>query len=281
MPELSSSNALRLGFTMEDVKSEIESMLKAKHWSSKGMDLAPTLVYIPHYVFHYSAFSEDDVSEGGDGGEDEIEEGEIVSKKGGKASKAVVSDIQHGTYSIDAASGELETDLGEYFETADLGPFEEPGEEASFERDTQKPKLSFKEAERLAQLKTAKELGVPKNNVEVSSMRLVYFPIWRVSVSVAKGEFDVDFSGVDGEVLSDEDIPERDKGHGELAGEAVSELSSPNKWVENFGNLVRDIYESEQLRAVGKFFLHDKVGRIILLLFVLALVLVFLGWIRF
>lgn len=277
MAELSASNALLVEFTVEDVKSAVTDLLKSKQWSTKTMDLSPTLVYIPHYVFHYAAYNEESAD-----GESDLDEEEETESKGKKnsPSKSLVTDISHGTYSIDAASGELETDLGEYFEDADFGPFAESGEDDAFEREVQKPKLSIKEAERLAQLKTAKELSIPKNNVEITSTRLVYFPLWRVSVAIPAGSFDLDFSAVDGELVSEDEIPERYKGKGELATETVNELTNPSKWVEYVGNLLRDIYESEQLRGVGKFFLYDKNGRIILILFFLVLVLIYLGFIR-
>lgn len=251
------NNSMEVGFTEEDVITEIKSLLKSKQW---GKINPPEMVlnYVPYFVFRYVAYNEEQDEE---------------SKK-----PPIVTDANHGIFVLDALSGELEIELSDNFENPTLVPFRQATEDSDFSVNVQKPSLSHKEAEKVALLKTAKQLELPKKNVEISSMRLVYVPVWNVNVSIPDGDFELDYSGVDGELLSEDTIPERIKEKGEVANEAISELTDPRNWGTYAQNLIRDIYESEHLRNVGKFLLHDSKGRIILTIILLYLVLRLLGF---
>lgn len=251
------SNALELGFSAEEVLDEIKSLLKSKHWSKTDKPEL-TLSYIPYYVFRYVSYTEESDEE---------------SKK-----PAVVTETNQGTFVLDGITGELETEFSDNLQNPTLVPFEKSTEESEFDIDIEKPKVSNKEAEKIALLQTAKNLGLPKKNVEITSLKLVYVPVWIASVSIPEGDFELEYSGVDGELLSEDTIPEREKARGELAGEAVGELTSPSKWGEYFSNLVKDIYESEHLRSIGKFLIHDTRGRIILTIIIVYLILRLLGF---
>ncbi len=253
MRAVSVNQALAVGFSLEDLKGEIKSMLSERHW--RKFDLADTvLLYTPHYVFRFITYTEQAPEKGRD---------------------KIVSETRQGCLALNALTGELSDDeaFAQTLATTKLAPFFELQGKEEFEVDIQKPVLTSRAAEKTSRLKTAEFAQVPQKNVEVFDLRLVYLPSWTVSISLPDGDFELEYSAVDGTVLSEDEIPERTKGKTELAGETLSELTVPAKWLEYASGIAKDIYESVHLRAIGKFFVHDNRGRAIFVIIIILIII--------
>ncbi|MDD5147869.1 MAG: hypothetical protein PHH08_00210 [Candidatus ainarchaeum sp.] len=191
-----------LSFGLEEAKNLVAEALKKKNWHEfKQSDL--TLSYVPYYIFFYDAFFEEKKEDG----------------------ERKISETQRGRLALNAVTAEIDEEVSEELEGAE---FTRKSPNVPIEVD--KPSMNQKEAEKLAQVKTAEFLESHTRNVLITQMKMIYYPMWIIGIEVAEGNYELEVSGTNGQVFGEEEIPERKKGLMEITGEALYELQSPSAW---------------------------------------------------
>ncbi len=200
--------AFAVSFPLESCLEAIESLIKSKRWTK--FEVAEVkLIYAPFFFFNYYSYLEE---------------------KREDTEQPVVSDTVEGTMAMDAQTNELDEGMASLFEEEVPQTSHRPQQGYKFE--VERPLVSERDAPQIAQIKMAKKLELPKANVLISGLRQVYVPVWVASVSVAEGTYRLEFSAVNGETLSETEIPEREKGWLEVTSETLSELKEPGAWVK-------------------------------------------------
>jgi len=224
MPRLSEPS-FELKFGLKETVKLIESLLKEKSWHD--FEVAEiSLEFHPFILFDFEAFSD---------------------KEG------IVSDIVSGTKVLNAVTGELSEKLSSII-TSSLTN-EIPEEIKDFKVVT--PTLHARDSLQKIQLRLASKLSKPIQNISVTNIKPVYFPFWKIFVTVAEGNYELIVNGVTGEITNEEKIPVREKGFIEITEETFKELQNPANWSRYAQDLISPTFapkpESKpQARAVAK-----------------------------
>jgi len=83
---------------------------------------------------------------------------------------------------------------------------------------------------------TAEKITVKKEEAEKKfggKAKILYYPVWKASIKLGSGKFELQYSAVNGELFEKENIPERKRSATEIAVEAISELKKPEEWARN------------------------------------------------
>ena len=251
-------NSFPLSFSLQETTDFIKQTLEEKNWQEFEV-IEVKIVFVPYYFFSYEAFFESE------------EDG-----------KKIVSDTVNGKLALNGLTGELDESVvlpetSELVQEIEELPENIPFEEKSFEL---KEKI-----EEIVQFKTAHNLSAAKDNVIIHSIKKVLYPVWIIDFSVADQTFQFMVSGVDGSVISEEEIPERMLGFWEITAETLHELQSPANWI-NYTTLV--ISDTTNFVVKGTFsgsivqnLLHNwKYQTFILLLILVLIVLWSLGYLN-
>ncbi len=191
-----------LSLPLEQIPKVVASVLKKKHWHHFKSGTTK-LVYVPVYLFNYTAFFE--------------EGGVVVAENSGRMA-------------IDAVSGNL---MGGVPYVLDEMPVELSRETRhGYKAEVLSPALSKEEAKDLLALKLSALLKIPRQNIKITGGQTLFWPIWRVWVEVREGSFRLDVDGVSGMVFGAEKVPERELGWYEITQEVLSELRNPSAWVK-------------------------------------------------
>jgi len=245
--------SLSLKVKVEEVKDLVQDELNANNWDDIQVP-APELELVPYYVFHYDSYSET-----------EEEKSKIRN----------VHESVQGTSSLNAVKNSLDDVIAEMVNPDMIQPFfEEP---AKTKVTAKNPRFSLDEAKGAAQIKIAAQEKVPRGNVHVSGMRLVYIPFWvykiildedndvKLRINAVSGEFEGEESG----------IPYQGSTATELAKETISDLRSAEGWSSFVGNLVNDFLLLFQPNKE-----HPNRWMMILILLLIALFLLALGFVN-
>lgn len=255
-----------ISFSFEDCVSYIESQINSRGWTD--FEVADVkLVYYPYWFFRYDTYREsvpepfespDETAEGEAG-----EEGEEGLTDGGS-----VSAVESGYLAMDAVTAEIDPEIAAMIEGNEFKRIKEVEEGYEFEVEDHKIKHSG--AERIAPLKAAEHLGTSLDKVIVSHLKLIHVPFWELNVSVAEGVYSFEINAVTGETVSEEEIPEREKGWMEVTNETLEELKQPGAWMEYAGR-----FSGGFLSSLKDFILRLALNRNIQLtiLFLVALLL--------
>lgn len=247
--------AFSIAFSVEDTVGLIESMIKSKHWTD--FEVAEVkLVYIPFWIFNYDAYVE---------GPTEGQEA------------AAVSDHVSGKMALNAYTNELDENVHFLYESADVKLEQKPTKDYPFE--IQRPKVREREAREIAAVRIAAKISVPKENVIISGLEMVYLPMWFAWVTVAEGTYKLQINAVGGEILNEEQVPERERGWLEVTSETLEELKQPGAWVEYTSEIGRGIFSFITqnplvLSAIEKL-KADRRLQIIVLIIILIIVILF------
>ncbi len=199
--------AFPVSFTVENIIGLIESMVKGKSWTKfEVADIS--LVYIPFWIFNYDAYSEAPSEEG----------------------EKVVSALESGKMALNAFTNELDENVGFLYDSGDAEMQQKPTADYPFK--IQRPKIRESDAKEITSLRLAAQLGLKKENVIISGLELVYLPIWFTWVTVAEGTYKLQINAVSGEILNEEQVPEREKGWLEVTSETLQDLKQPGVWIE-------------------------------------------------
>jgi hypothetical protein len=147
-----------------------------------------------------------------------------------------------------------------------------------YDFEVERHKIKHDGAERIAPLKTAEHLGTSLDKVIISHLKLIHVPFWQLNVSVAEGIYSFEINAVTGETVSEEEIPEREKGWMEVTNETLEDLKRPGAWMEyasQFSGGILGTIKDSILRLA----LNRNIQITILVLVALLLILDFLGFI--
>ncbi len=236
----------------DDVVAQIQGQLKDNRWEDAKVE-PPKLVFYPYWLFHFDSFLE--------------------TTDPGTSEKAT-QEGEKGTSALNALDGELEEDVATKFDSySDQLILKPEVEKFRVERS------HFKEEEvqKLAQLKTAARLGIAKDNVVISGLRQIYFPVWATKAAFEENEETFEIDAVDGEMIGDEEIPFKGKTASELAHETVSDLFNPANWIKYLIGLIKTVavflWTNPASEWTKKQFLTNRNFQIAILAVVLVLIL--------
>lgn len=208
--------ALSVSFSLEDTVELIESTIKAKHWSQ--FEVADVkLLYKPYFVFNYDTFSEESAGP----------ETEEAATTGGK----VVTGTESGKAALDAISNALDDYAASLFDSPGVKLTNKIDHKYPYE--VQRPLVRHTpEIQKIIQVKMAAKLQLPKDNVIITGVEMVYVPFWVAYVAVAEGNYRLDINAVTGEILNEQEVPEREKTWLEVTSETFEDLKRPGAWLE-------------------------------------------------
>lgn len=197
--------ALKLTVGVQDIITVIEDLLREKNW--KKFELMNfKLVYVPMYVFNYDVLMEQDV------------QGQTFSQG------------FSGTMALNAVDSKLEPVVTEILEKQ---PVEyEKDISHDFEYELEKPAITREELKDTCQIKMAGKFNVSKSSIAASGFRLVYWPIWRVFVTLPKRIQKINIEAVSGYTLNIEEVPEKEKTWMEVTADTVDMLKTPGGWMK-------------------------------------------------
>lgn len=202
-----------LSFSLQETTDFIKAKIEEKNWFEFEV-IEVKIVFVPYYFYSFESFFESE------------EEG-----------KKIVSDTVNGKLALNGLTGELDEtvslpDSSELVKEIEELPENIPFEEKSFE-------LTEK-IEEIVQVKTARHLRTGKDNVIIHSIKKVLYPVWIIDFSVVEHTFQFMVSGVDGSVISEEEIPERMLGFWEITAETLNDLKSPSSWINYSASVISD-----------------------------------------
>ena len=238
-----------VSFSKEELDGLVKEAWGGKHWRY-FKTVSPTLLFEPYYFFSYDVFFE---------------------KKQEETGALVVSDTQAGSMALNAVSGEFDEELSALAESEEPEILKASPVPEGVETEIERVGLSEQEVKRIAPMRLAAKLEVSKSNVEISGIKLAFVPFWRVKVEIGGKAFELVVNAVNGEIASEDEIPYREKSLLELTGETLSELKSPNAWVEYTGRVYNRIVGSGIMRAVGKAILTNRYVQLAIVVIILAI----------
>ncbi|PIN98220.1 MAG: hypothetical protein COT90_05325 [Candidatus Diapherotrites archaeon CG10_big_fil_rev_8_21_14_0_10_31_34] len=252
-------NSFPLSFSLQETTDFIKQTLEEKNWFEFEV-IEVKIVFVPYYFYSFEAFFESD------------EEG-----------KKIVSDTSNGKLALNGLTGELDESISvpesdELVKEIEELPENIPFEEKSFE-------LTEK-IEQIVQIKTAHHLRTGKDNVIIHSIKKVLYPVWIIDFSVEEQTFQFTVSGVDGSVILEEEIPERELGFWEITSETLNELKSPSSWINYTTSVISDSANFVVKNTFSGNLMHNllhnwKYQSFILLIILILIVLWSLGYLNF
>lgn len=245
--------------SIEDVTSQIKGLLEEKGWQDFEIK-KPELVFLPYWVFNYNSFSE------------------TADETGAKAT----TEGEQGVTAMNGQNSELEEEIGQIFDEMENELVRKPVET---EFKVVRFRIREAEAPKLAQLKMAAKLGIDKENIVISGLKQVYFPVWISSASFEEQSLEFQIDALQGNLLSETEVPERGKTASELAGETVSDLKNPLNWLRYLFDFIKGIVLFLWNNPVSAWFRNQLATnnrfRIIVLIVIVLLILANeIGWIQ-
>jgi hypothetical protein len=250
-----------LNIGIQDILGILESTLREKNW--KHFELANLkLVYTPHYVFNYDALREEEI-------------------KG-----QTLSESTSGVMAMNAITGHLEPVLQHVMEKQPVSYEKDISHDLQYE--IEKPAITRKEVSESCKVKIAGQLSIKKDNVSISGARLVYWPVWRIFVTLPNQIQKVEIEAVAGIALNFEEVPTREKGWLEVTTETLRKMKSPGGWADISKKaagaargsvktaVTKETDEETKSQGITYWLLHTDAGRyttllILLLVFVLLI----------
>ena len=239
-----------VSFSKEELDGLVKETLGGKHWRD-FKTVSTTLLFEPYYFFSYDVFFE---------------------KKQEETGALIVSDTQAGTMALNAVSGEFDEELSALAEESEPEILKDSPVPEGVEAEVERVGLSEQEVKRIAPMRLAAKLEVSKTNVEISGIKLAFVPFWRAEVEIGGKTFELVVNAVNGEVASEEEIPYREKSLLELTGETLSELKSPNAWVDYSSRIYHRIVGSKIMQSIGRAVLTNRYVQVAIVVIILAII---------
>ncbi len=246
-------SCLPLKVKLDEVKDLVQEELDANNWGEIDVP-APEIELVPYYVFSFDSFSE-------------VEEEKSKIRN--------VEESTQGTSSLNAVKNSLDEVIAEMVNPDGIqNSFDEP---SKIKVSVKNPRFTLDEAKGVAQIKIAAQEKVPKSNVHIHGMRLVYVPFWVYKMELDEdNEIKLRINAVSGEFEGEESgIPYQGNTATELAKETLSDLRNPEGWSTFIGNLASDIILLFQPQKE-----HPNRWLMIIILILIALFLFGLGFIN-
>ncbi|MBS3062157.1 MAG: hypothetical protein J4215_06250 [Candidatus Diapherotrites archaeon] len=200
----------------EDIIVQVTGLIEENRWKDPVVK-SPSLVFLPYWFFHFDSFIEPTDPETG---EKSTEEGE------------------RGTAALDAISGDLDDNVPQLYDHYSDQLVVKPTQE---QFKVERSHFREDEVQKLAQLKMAAKLGLQKDDVVISGVRMMYLPVWIASAVFEENEMDFEIDAVEGNVLSEDQVPYKGKTASEIAKETFFDLREPAKWIGYLIDLAKTI----------------------------------------
>jgi hypothetical protein len=208
----------------------------------------------PYYAFTFDTFSEE-------------EEKDTKIKN--------VAENNHGKSSLNAVKDELDDVVAELVEPEVLQ--DEFSIANTITVEQKKPRFPVEDAKSIAQIKIAAQEHVPRANVHISGMQLVYVPFWIFKIELEEeNEVKLRINGFTGEFENENPIDYRGHSPSELVGETLSDLRSPSNWIDYAVSIVKDVVNMV-LKPDAE---HPNRRLVIVILIIIALILLLIGFIK-
>ncbi len=202
-----------ISFTRKQADALVKERVNAKGWTRHKV-LRVKYIYHPYILFNFHGFRKSE-EEKGEGVKDEIQE---------KMALDALNDEFSDMASNLSDKKSIENQVIKDDETEALNPL-----------------ISEEEAKELLPLKLSAKFDIPRSNVFITGMRLVYAPEWKYIVEVDIKTYDFTIDAVNGGLEGDEKIPVREKSWNEVTRETITELQNPGAWVKYSAATVDDI----------------------------------------
>ncbi len=197
--------ALALNIDVQSLVETIDRTLKERNWKHyETVDFK--LVYSPFYLFNYDVLIEQ------------------------KEQNQTFSQGTAGLMAINAISGKLEPYLVQIMDSQPVKYEKNTRDDLNPQVD--KPAITMQELPETCKIKMAGQFSVGKDSLAVSGFRLVYWPIWRVFVSLPEGIQKMEVEGVNGYTLNIGEVPEREKGWMEVTADTFEKMKTPKGLME-------------------------------------------------
>lgn len=245
--------AIPLKIKLDEANELIQEELDANNWGEVEVPLAD-LELVSYYIFNYDSYSEAE------------EEGTKIRN---------VNEATQGTSSLNAVKNTLDEIIAEMVHPELVQKtFDEP---PKVKVHVKNPRFNADEAKGVAQIKIAAQEKVPRANVHVHGLYLVYVPFWVFKIVLDEdNEIKLRVNAVSGEFEGDESgIPYQGNTATDLARETLSDLRSPEGWATFIQNMVKDVILLFQPQKE-----HPNRWLMIILLVLVALFLLALGFIN-
>lgn len=197
--------ALALNINVQDLNSIIEKTLRERNWKSfEMMDIK--LVYTPFYLFNYDVLLEQ------------------------KVEQQTYSQGSSGVSAINAITGRLEPFLVEIMNRQPVKYEKDITHGLQF--DVEQAAIRQAELQDTCKIKMAGQFSVGKEAIAVSGFRLIYWPVWKVFVTLPNNIQRMEVDAVAGYTLNLEEVPKREIGWIEVTAETINKLKTPEGWKE-------------------------------------------------
>lgn len=244
---------LPLKVLLPEAVEMIQEELEGNEWDVEPKP--PALELRPYYVFHFDSFSEAE------------EEGSKIRN---------VDETTQGESALNAISNLLDEVIAESASPEMI--LNELSVPKDVKVNQKTPRFALDDAKIAAQIKIAAQEKVPKANVHIAGMRLVYVPFWIASIELEEdNKITLKINGVTGEFEGEESgVPFRGKTRGELLRETLGDLRSPGGWADYLKTFAEGVILLFQPNKE-----HPNRRLIIIILVLIALALLAIGFIKF
>jgi hypothetical protein len=245
-----------LRVSKEDASESVADELSSNAWHETETP-APIIELVPFYYFNYDVY---------------------IETKDEESHSQSVTDARSGKGCVNAIKNVLDDVCAELINPELVEQTFESEEEQ--EVKVRKPLFESGEAKESIQIKVAAKEGVPKNNVLLSGIKLVFVPFWVFNVQLEednKEKIELRMNGINGSFDHEESpVPYRGKTKTELVSETVQDLKSPANWVSYFSQTIRGFLEMLNPNQP-----HPNRWMLIFLLVLVVLFLIGIGFIKF
>jgi len=228
--------ALPVRFSSKDAVVKLRETLKKKGWAVSKPECTK-IIYRPFWIFYYEIFS---------------------SKKNGEvkhlSSGNMLLDAQNNTFTETEA-----IDLGNTTNTLEKPEFK-------IEIEVQKPSLRKEGAEKIAKLNLASKFKTSVDNIALTNLKMLYFPIWNAKVELDEKTHNFLLNASTGKMIGSTQTPQKPQSVSEIAGETLSELKDPSAWITYTKEIISD--------AIN--FFSKSIWRIVILILIIAIILFYL-----
>ncbi|QQR92882.1 MAG: hypothetical protein IPJ89_01395 [Candidatus Iainarchaeum archaeon] len=246
-------NSLPLNIKLEEVQAMVEEELGEQAWKDAQIK-STKLELCPYYTFVFDTYSEE-------------EESNTKIKN--------VAENVHGKSSLNAVKNELDEVIAEMVDPETIQAEFSVANTVTVEQ--KKPRFPAEDAKSVAQIKIAAQEHVPRANVHISGLQLVYVPFWVAKVELEEeNEVKLRINGFTGEFENENPVEYRGKSPTELVGETLSDLRSPSNWVEYIISILKDIGDVI-LKPDAE---HPNRRMVIFILIVIAIILLAIGFVK-
>ena len=246
-------NSLPMNIKLDEVQEMVEEELGEQAWNEAEIK-STKLELSPYYVFVFDTYAE-------------AEEKETKAKN--------VEESSHGKSSLNALKNELDDVIAEMVDPETIQAEFSCAQTITVEQ--KKPRFPAEDAKSIAQIKIAAQEHVPRANVHISGLQLVYIPFWVVKIELEEeNEIKLRINAFTGEFEKENPIEYRGKSAGELVGETLSDLRSPSNWVDYIISIAKDI-GTMILKPDDE---HPNRRLAIVILLIVALILLAIGFVK-